>query len=100
MKYWLRIHQSGGVQQGLLGVVNIPELCLLDYLGGWFFCDKATRVTVGGRKYRRLDYAPHRQGGCPLLTPRSHRHTIAPCRHALIREFLSPAKGLVNQRSR
>jgi hypothetical protein len=56
MKYTFVINQAGVVRCGLLGRVDIPALCILDYLRGWFFCKEAKRVVVDGREFVWLRY--------------------------------------------
>ena len=55
MRYVLTIHQAGVVRAGLLGKVDLRELCLLDFISGWANCDAAHRVTVDGVNFRWLD---------------------------------------------
>lgn len=66
MKYTFLINQAGVVRCGLLGQVGLPALCVLDYVGGWFFCGKARRVTVEGREFVWLHYE-HAVTELPLL---------------------------------
>ncbi len=66
MKFTFLINQAGVVRCGLLGRVDLPSLCLLDYLGGWFFCDKAKRATVDGKEFVWLHYE-HAVEELPLL---------------------------------
>jgi hypothetical protein len=60
------INQAGVVDQGLLGRVDVPSLCLLDYVGGWFFCAKAKLAIVAEREYVWLR-AEHAVKELPLL---------------------------------
>ncbi len=66
MKFTLVINQAGVVRCGLLGRVDVIALCVLDYLGGWFFCGKAKRAVVDGREYVWLHYE-HAVEELPLL---------------------------------
>lgn len=66
MKYTFLINQAGVVRCELLGHVSLSSLCLLDYLGGWFFCDKAKRATVDGKEFVWLHYE-HAVEELPLL---------------------------------
>ncbi len=66
MKYTLVVNQAGVVRCGLLGRVDVIGLCVLDYLGGWFFCGKAKRAVVDGREYVWLQYE-HAVEELPLL---------------------------------
>lgn len=66
MKYTFLINQAGVVRCGLLGRVDLPALCVLDYLSGWFFLDKAKRAVVDGREYVWLKYE-HAVEELPLL---------------------------------
>jgi hypothetical protein len=51
MQYTFRISQIGVVRAGLLGKVDLRELCVLDYLFAWFFNREALRATVEGLEY-------------------------------------------------
>jgi len=66
MKFTFVINQAGVVRCGLLGRVDVTALCVLDYLGGWFFCGKAKRATVDGREFVWLRYE-HAVEELPLL---------------------------------
>ncbi len=66
MKFTFVINQAGVVRCGLLGRVDLPALCVLDYLRGWFFCKEARRVVVDGREFVWLRYE-HAVEELPLL---------------------------------
>lgn len=66
MKFTFVINQAGVVRCGLLGRVDVPALCVLEYIGGWFFCRKARRVVVDGREFVWLRYE-HAVEELPLL---------------------------------
>ncbi len=66
MKYTFIINQAGVVRCDLLGRVDLPALCFLDYLGGWFFSKNARRAVVDGREYIWLRYE-HAVDELPLL---------------------------------
>ena len=66
MKFTLIINQAGVVRLGLLGQVDLPALCVLDYLSGWFFCAKAKRAVVEGREFVWVRYE-HAVEELPLL---------------------------------
>jgi hypothetical protein len=55
MRNTFSIPQAGVVRAGLLGKVDLRELCLLDYVFGWFFYSKALRATVEGLEYVWLE---------------------------------------------
>jgi hypothetical protein len=55
MLYTFSIPQAGTVRAGLLGKVDLRELCLLDFISRWANCDSAKRITIDGVNFRWLD---------------------------------------------
>jgi hypothetical protein len=55
IRYTLTINQRGVVLAGLVGKVELPALCVLNYVFGWFICEKAQRIRIDGKEYVWLD---------------------------------------------
>ena len=66
MNWTFFINQAGVIRCGLLGRVDVPALCILDYLRGWSTCEKAKSVVVDRRKFIWLRYE-HAVKELPLL---------------------------------
>jgi hypothetical protein len=56
MKFTLVVRQAAVVEAGLVGKITVTDLCFLDYLRGWFFCEGAEIRVVGGQKFVWLRY--------------------------------------------
>jgi hypothetical protein len=56
MKFAFFVNQAAAVKAGLLGKVNVEDLCLLYYLRGWFFWPTSKHEFIQGRKFVWLRY--------------------------------------------
>ncbi|HLX68096.1 MAG TPA: hypothetical protein VKV04_00575 [Verrucomicrobiae bacterium] len=88
MKYTLLVRQAAVVAAGLVGKVTVADLCLLDYLRGWFFCEGAEIRVVEGKKYVWLRYETAIEELPLLFNPKAQIRSRKNQLSALIRKLL------------
>ena len=75
MKYTFVIPQAGVVRAGLIGKVTLADLCVLNYVEGWFFHRRSKRITVDQQEFVWLK-GEHAVSELPLLfNPEADRRT-------------------------